>query len=865
MEALPPNTFTRLAIDKIVSRQLLTRAFSPIGVLGIGLAKSLRVMWKAQSDAATSANFARKSPESALPDADSASGACPTPTCLHCGNALDLGSRKPFCCAGCETVYDALTEGGLLDYYSLRDVSAQPVGDLRLERRDHKWMLPHERALEQRSDRYDTRFQIQGLQCAACVWLIEQIFYRQPGALAVEVNSGAGVLALSIAKPFDLPRFVREVERLGYLLGDFDAERNDDVRNAADTLMLRATIASALAANAMMFSLATYLGLGPGPLRSFLHSVNFGLSILTVLIGAPVFISAALRSLRSGVLHLDLPIALGILLTSAAATWSFITGIDQAAYYDSLAVFIALMLWGRYLQDRVVLRNRNQLLALAADGGLVCRRLVDQRVEDVAAAAIAKGDRLILPPGDIAPVLLQVVGESATCSLDWITGEPEPSVFAPGQILPAGAVNVGENALVGISQEAYEDSQIKALLAVPIMRKSSKPAFASRFAHGYVVLVLAAAIVGFLRGIMSTGQSSVGLQIATAVCVVSCPCSIGLALPLAQEIISTKLRKLGLFVRDASFLQRAADINRIAFDKTGTLTTGQLQLENPQQLARLGSDDRRALYTMAVSSGHPHARAIRRCISELCAEDAVLLDASSTREKPGYGIELDINGIHYRLGRANWAGGNDEAHAERFATLFAREGLILASFRMNEVLRPSAERECQRLSEAQIALYVVSGDARERVEELAAQLGIDRDHAFFEQSPADKAKLMKSRVHQRTLMLGDGINDNLALEAAYASGTPSLDRPAVTTRADFYYVTPGLSPIRAAIFAARDLRSMTHRAWYFFGIYNALAVAAAILGIIQPWTAAVIMPASSIASVIYVAVNLEQRSPQWTS
>ena len=232
------------------------------------------MLWKTQDAPVLGASFAQEARPVLDADAKSASTVCPIAPCLHCGNPLASGSRRLFCCSGCETVYETLTKGGLLNYYDLRNGSSQPVGDLHLDRRDHKWLVSHEQELQRGTERYDLRLRIQGLQCAACVWLIEQVFHRQPGALAIEVNSGAGVITLVVATPFDMRRFVIEVERLGYLLGDFVPGESQAAHRAIDSLLLRAVVTSALAANTMMFSAAIYLGLEAGPLRSFLHSVT---------------------------------------------------------------------------------------------------------------------------------------------------------------------------------------------------------------------------------------------------------------------------------------------------------------------------------------------------------------------------------------------------------------------------------------------------------------------------------------------------------------------------------------------------------------------------------------------------------------
>lgn len=785
--------------------------------------------------------------------------------CLHCRTALPAGSTQSFCCVGCETVYGALSDGQLLDFYAYRVGAAQPVGDLHLERRSYRWISRDLPKVTSDSGVVNLQFGVQGLHCVACVWAIEQIFYRQAGALGIVVNSGEGVLGLSVESPFDVTRFAVEVERLGYLLAEA-TDLPEQAMSSTDTLLLRASIVTVLAVFAMMFSLAIYLGLSAGPVFEFLHSANFALSTLAVLIGSPVFVRSALYSLRSRVLHMDLPVALGITLTFLAALWSFMSGVERAAYYDSLTVFIALMLWGRYLQERVVSQNRSRLLEHRPDAGLVTRRLSDDGVQDIPSSEIDRGDMLLVAPGDLVPVNGRVRGTGGSFSLDWISGEPEPSEFEQGDHVSAGAVNVGQSSVRVRALEDYESSRVKRLLSTPRIRAHDNAVGTGvRFAPYYVVGILVAAAVGFFRAYFAEGDMSAGLEIATAVCVVSCPCSIGLALPLASDLVLSQLRQLGLFVRSNSFLARAAKVDTVVFDKTGTLTTGHLELSNVETVSRLSTEHRAVLKQMVIESRHPNAVAILRALAAEPQLQALGRHSVHVREVAGFGVELLWQGRMFRLGRASWACPEATLDEPIGATMLSVDGHPLACFTMREVQRFSLGHDVGKLQSDGYHVQILSGDESCRVRQIAGEVGVAPEHTHSSQTPQQKASMFEAPDMQRALMLGDGINDNLALEAAFVSGTPSLDRPAVTTRADFYFVTPGIAPVLASLRAAKDLLVVRRRSWVFFCIYNLVAVTASIVGAVQPWVAAVLMPTSSVLSMGFVSLSLRHRSRKWMS
>ncbi|HEX6242998.1 MAG TPA: HAD-IC family P-type ATPase, partial [Polyangiales bacterium] len=462
---------------------------------------------------------------------------------------------------------------------------------------------------------------------------------------------------------------------------------------------------------------------------------------------------------------------------------------------------------------------------------------------------------------ELVPVSARLEQGPASVSLDWITGESEPQQIASGAPLLAGAVNVGSSAFEVTASAPFQSSELDLLMRNDDSAKQRLSGdFWDRTARLYVVGVLAATLGSVVLWAALGGSLVQILDVATAVLVVTCPCAFGIAVPLAYELGVAGLRTRGLFVRDAGFFDRAARVRRIVFDKTGTLTTGIPALEDVDALDELSAEERALLYAMVTRSNHPKSTAIARALE--ARYPALRASSVQSREVPGKGVECEHQGVVYRLGEPSWALGQSVPHN---APCFSADAQLLLALPLSEVARPHAAEELRQLERAGYELWIASGDHGARVERMAATLGVDAARTLGDLTPSDKLALIERLDRRDTLMLGDGINDGPALARAHCSGTPAIDRPFVPSRADFYFLTPGLSPVRLCLRVARAVRATVHKALWFAGLYNVGAVALAYAGLMRPWLAAVLMPASSVAVLVFTASVLSTRSRVWKS
>jgi Cu2+-exporting ATPase len=753
--------------------------------------------------------------------------------CLHCHSPMAANAEfAPFCCAGCQTVYTLISEEGLTRFYALAGDKVAPA--TRVEKdRPLAWLEPLlESAQQQRGDVCSLSLDVQGIQCAACVWLMNELFRRSEGGVRLVVNPGIGRMELAWRRgAFDVPAFVHRVESFGYLLGPALKKQ------AADGLTWRLGICAALTLNVMLFSVSFYFGLAPDEPELFhlFTTLSLVLSTASVLLGGWPFFRAAWRGVREGVLHLDVPIALGIALVYATSLLQSFHARGDLAYFDTLNTFITLMLFGRWMQRRIVERNKSYLLDDAGLEGLVCRRIEAGAVRVVPAGAVREGDALLIAPGELVPVDATLSGErGGQISLDWISGESAPQPLTRGARVPAGSFNAGANPLQLTALGKMDGSALPSLLRT---RQSTRvaDAFWNKLARGWATRVLIIAGVGFVLW-LPFGLSK-ALDVAVALLVVTCPCAIGLSIPLAYELVQARLRRRGFYARDEDLLDRLRRVRKVLFDKTGTLTLSRLELA---LMPALTEAQRHIAFNLASRSAHP---------ASVCLAGALRGhwdDALVTREVPGVGIESGP----WLLGRGDGA-----------TTLYF-DGHATARFPMREKLRPGALEQMKTLKDEGYALWLVSGDSKARVAGLALRLGLGSDRVLAAQSPEDKARLVAGVDEGDTLFLGDGVNDAPAFAKALCAGTPAIDRPVMPSRSSFFFVGEGLSALSEALSLSRRLHQVVRSILFVSIAYNVVAVTAGLGGFITPLRAAVFMPLSSLSLLLFTLWALrEKRAP----
>jgi len=792
-----------------------------------------------------------------------------TPTCAHCGSPLvdDAMRETGFCCSGCAYVYRLVHESGLDAYYQIKDPITAPADATVFQPQDADWLAELQKNAEEQAAENNTirdgaptsappkkkpaaaaTLGIQGISCAGCVWLIEKLFMQLPGARQITVNAQLGHMEISWTPgEFSLPGFAQKLASFNYLVGPHDTTTAEP---ESRSLVRRIGLCTAFVMNTMLFTLPTYFGMEADfPYARLFGTLSLAFGTLSMLAGGGYFVRRAWAGLRHGLLHIDLPISLGILGAYLGSLYGWAVGEETYVYFDFVSTFIVLMLIGRWAQVCAVERNRRRLLSLQPRPQHIPILQPDGTLRPTPPERLQPGQILELRSGQILPVeAILETGTAREFSLASINGESAPRRFTAGQRVPAGALNLSRSPVRLRATQAWAHSLLAELTA-PQGETEHRNPLLERIVQGYLIGILAvAALAGLFWGIHTGDLLKTG-AIVTAILVVSCPCAIGLAFPLAEEIASVALRRRGVFIRNPRLWSLLHKVRKLVFDKTGTLTLETPVLQNPEVLAALSDEARQALYSLIRDNPHPVSQCLLEALLTSGPTPAPL--GGDVLEEVGCGVSLGL----WSLGKSGWKT-NAPGNAQK-GTVLTYDGTPLATFQLADSIRSDACEEISNLHSLGLEAHILSGDAAHKVEQTAAQLGLPPEHGHGQMSPQDKADWLRRNAASDALMLGDGLNDSLAFDAALLRGTPVIHRGTLAQKADFYYLGRGIGGIRA-LFEVNAIRRRAERVILIFSVsYNLLAVGFAAFGFINPLIAAILMPINSLLTLALVSTSMK--------
>jgi len=770
---------------------------------------------------------------SLVADAPADATAAATATCRHCG--LPAPSGRDFCCPGCAAAFETIQGLGLGNYYRQRVLD--PAG--RAPRPDSFERFDLGRCVTTAPDGTHTlTLAVDGLQCGACVWLIESVLGREPGLQTGRVNMTTRRLLLVWAgEAAEAERFVGLVERLGYRLVPFDPTALAAARDRTGRMLLRAlAVAGFAAANIMLASVGIWAGFvqGMGPAtRSLLYWESALIALPAIAYAGRPFFRSAWAALRRGRTNMDVPISIGVLLVTGLSLFQVLQG-GEHAYFDSACSLLFFLLIGRVLDHRARGQARasaEQLLALR--GGDVAVVQPDGSTRRTAAESVAAGASVLVGMGERIGVDGVLARGETTLDASLVTGESLPAAASAGTSVYAGTLNLGAPIVVRATATGAATllADCVRLIEAAEARKGRFVVLADRVARHYAPAVHIFAGGTFLWWWLVLG-APVGQSLLTAcaVLIIACPCALALAVPAVQVIATSVLFRAGILLKSATALERLAEVDTVVFDKTGTLT-------EPMP-ALVGTPDPAALHraaSLAAASRHPLARAL------LAAAGAVPA-AEGVREFPGQGLQL--GGI--KLGSRAFAGNATAPAAEGPELWLSEPGAAPVRFAFAERLRVDAVATVQALRRLGVAVHLASGDRTESVARIAGELGIEAWRA--ECRPADKVALVEALrgAGKKVLMVGDGLNDGPCLAAAHVSVSPSTAADISQTVADVVFQGAKLAPVATVLRVARRARAVMRQNLALSFGYNAVTLPVAMAGMVTPWLAAIAMSSSSL-------------------
>jgi Cu2+-exporting ATPase len=697
-----------------------------------------------------------------------------------------------------------------------------------------------------------TDLSVPAIHCGACIQSIESALGKLAGVEYVRVNLSTKRVSVRWRED-RVPPLVVTLSGLGYashLFADAGGDRDETLAE----LIRAVAIAGFAASNIMLLSVSVWSG-AEGATRDLFHWVSALIAIPALVFAGRIFFRSAWGALSHGRMNMDVPIALGVSLAYAMSLYETFNHGDHA-YFDAAVSLLFFLLIGRTLDH--VMRDRartavRSLASLAPRGALLLR--TDGTREYRPVGEIEPGMQLLIAAGDRIPVDARVIGGVSDLDCSLVTGESEPQPAAPGIVLRAGTMNL-TGAMTIEATAAAKDSFLTEMLRLMEVAEGGRTRYrriADRASALYSPVVHLTALLTFFGWMAVCGDWHHAITIAIAVLIITCPCALGLAVPIVQVVAARRLFENGIMVKDGSAMERLAEIDTVVFDKTGTLTMGRPRLMNADAIGR---DTLALAAAIASHSRHPLSRAI----FEAGPRNAGPIGRfERVTEFPGLGVEAWDGTDLYRLGRAEWA--LDAAIAGGPAdTTLARNGRAIAAFVFEDIVRDDASEALSELRLAGLQVEMLSGDRLANAQAMAGALSID---AFAgEMLPGAKAAHLSALTAggAKVLMVGDGLNDAPALSAAHVSMAPATAADVGRNAADFVFLRDSLKAVPLAFDVSRNADRLIRQNFALAVGYNAIAVPIAILGYVTPLIAAIAMSMSSLL-VIGNALRLRTSRP----
>jgi P-type Cu2+ transporter len=688
---------------------------------------------------------------------------------------------------------------------------------------------------------------VPGIHCGACIQTIERALGNLPGVEQARVNLSTRRVTVRW-RGDEPPPLIATLSAAGY-----DAHVHDvgaDMPDAVLGELVRALAVSGFAAsNIMMLSVAIWSG-ADAATRDAFHWLSALIACPALAYSGRVFFRSAWRALSRGHTNMDVPISIGVLLAFAMSLYETIHH-GPHAYFDAATSLLFFLLIGRTLDHMMRERARTAvtgLARLAARGTLVLQ--ADGTRQYLPVEQIVPGMTVLLAAGERVPVDARVAAGRSELDCSLVSGESAPQPVGEGAMLQAGTLNLtGPLTIVAVAaaKESFLAEMTRMMEAAEAGRSRYRR-IADRAARLYAPLVHLTALATFAGWMLASGDAHRAVTIAIAVLIITCPCALGLAVPMVQVVAARRLFEHGIMIKDGGALERLAETDRVVFDKTGTLTRGTPRLMNA------GEIDPRAIAiaaAMGAQSRHPYALALAAAPP---SRNLPPVDMTNLRELPGLGLEGRVGDAVCRLGRPEWALGPPPpaipgAEFERSTVVLSENGRTLGCFQFEDELRPGAREAVAALTAAGFAVDVLSGDREAPVARLAATLGVSH---VAQVTPADKVAHVAALAARgrKVMMIGDGLNDAPALAAAHVSMAPASAADVGRTAADLVFLRDNLMAVPQAIGVARAAGRLARQNLLLAVAYNAIAVPIAILGHVTPLVAAIAM---SMSSVIVIA------------
>lgn len=776
--------------------------------------------------------------------------------CFHCGDACTTSKihydEKLFCCNGCKTVYEIFSENDLTCYYDLQqNPGATPIEiDGKFDYLEKPEIVEKLIDFQEDSTEIVTLY-IPHIHCSSCIWILENLHQLNPQVLSSQVDFPKKKVTITYkTEEFSLKLLVEMMSRIGYE-PYISLENYGQTQNGLDrSLIYKIGVAGFAFGNVMFLSFPEYFEVSEYWLEQYkpvFRWLMFFFSLPVVFYAGRGYFESAIKGIKSKILNIDIPIALGITVLFIRSTVDIIFDLGSG-FFDSLTGLVFFLLLGKIVQQKTYKfmsfeRDYKSYFPIA-----VTKINSEGKEENTQVYEIERGDRLLIRNHELLPVDGILMSPSAEIDYSFVTGEAKLVRKVSGEKVYAGGKQSG-SAIEVVAEKSVEQSYLTQLWSNDVFQKDYNPKFQSlidKISKKFTIAVLTIAFSGLLFWLFY--DASLALNVFTAVLIIACPCAIALATPFAMGNLLRIFGKNGFYLKNTNILEQMADLDVFVFDKTGTLTTNQ-KSDISYSGMTLSEDDKMVLKNSFRNSNHPLSREL---YSFLDSQNIQV--SESFEEHLGEGIVSSYNDHTYKLGSAKFVANEVDDAALSTAVHISKDETYLGKFEFDTVYRKGVEPLFQSLDE-HYKLIILSGD-NEGEKPVLTKMLPKTTQMFFNQKPDSKMRLIEKiqSEDKKVVMIGDGLNDAGALKQADIGIAISENVNVFSPACDAIMDASQLQKLDQYVDISKKGIKIIKLSFIFSFLYNVVGLYFALTGQLQPVIAAILMPLSSISIVIFTTL-----------
>lgn len=767
--------------------------------------------------------------------------------CDHCGEEIlhEVRSNyndtvKHFCCFGCQSVFEILNAKGLTDFYQLRNASPDKRKPTYTEEKYNYLDDPDfkEKYCKNTDNGFSFSFFVEGVHCAACLWVLEKLDKFYDRVVSAKLNMSTSILKIELKTDGQLSEVAKQVAQLGYvphpILNELDKQKLAKAEERK--ILIRIGIAFACAGNIMLYSLAVYAG-ADGAFRDYFNLFSFIAALPVLFYSALPFYQSAWGAIKTKTSSIDIPIVAALIVGFFLGAYSLFTSVEYY-YFDTLATLVFLLLGSRFLLKKAQQKTLGVEDLSSFFATQYALKILGESEQEVLTKFLQPGDTVRVGPNEAIPIDGEIIHGRTHINNSLLTGEIRPERRSIGDKVFMGAKNLDQEILLKVSASVDETRFGKMLAEIESgWHQESKIALITdRVAKRFITVIFILSVF-FLIYFGITAGFEVAFTRTLSLLIITCPCALALTTPLALILSLSQMAKLGVIVKDESIIEKLTQARAIFLDKTGTLTRGDFRVLNIEE-HEPGYIEH--LYTLELNSKHPIAVGI---VDFLKYKDSKLEKVffEQVYEVPGKGVEGSLNQSLFEVKRV----GSETTHTT--VGLF-KDGKLMITVELADSLRPGVKQALFGLQKLGLKPHILTGDTQVNARKIGHELELGADSIYAEKSPEEKRDLITQ--NKKCIMIGDGVNDAIALKAAFVGIAVKGSVEVSLRAADVYLSNSGVSHVLGLVEGARYTMNLIYKNLTFSFVYNLVGIFLAFTGQVSPLVAAILMPLSSVTVLL---------------